>query len=412
MLRKIWLIARHEYWVNFRRRAFLFTAFGVPIFSVIMLFLVVRITEATVSGTGQLGQIGYVDFAGVLVEAVEKPEEYVAYADEQAAREALLAGEIGAYFVVPEDFMRSGTVDAYAGQGIPEGIEDQFNEFLTANLIAFAPEEMPVERIRVPMRLAVEDLTAGERLEQEGAIAARFLVPFVFALVFVMAVNTTSQFVMSGVVEEKENRVMEILITTCRPIELLWGKLLGLGLLGLTQIVLWGIGGGLIYMLQTDSAFIQGIYLTVDYVVLALVYFVLGYFLLAAVMAGIGAASTAEQEARQISTIFTLVAMLPYILLVSFVEDANGTLPVILSLVPLTAPLSMIMRMSWAVVPAWQIALSIGLLLGSVVGAVWLAARIFHIGLLMYGKRLSLRAIVASIRQGRRTMLTLAQEER
>jgi ABC-2 type transport system permease protein len=409
-MRKIWLIARREYLVNFRRRSFLLTAFGVPAFSLIMMFVIFSLTESTYTGTGQLGTIGYVDQSGVLDLAVERPEEYVSFADTEAAQVALLAGEVGAYFVVPEDFMRQGRVEAYAAENVPEGIQDQFDAFVHANLMAQAPSQFPTARLIAPMDLTVVELATGNELDSEAAFVAKFLTPFIFAFILLMAVNTTSQFLMSGVVEEKENRMMEILLTSCTPLEMLWGKLLGLGALGLTQVALWAAAGYGLVRLQADSAFAQAVHIPADYVAISLAYLILGYFLSAAIMAGIGAAVTAEQEGRSVAGLLTLPAVLPFLLLMTFIENPNGTVPVILSLFPLTAPVSMLMRMPMTAVPAWQLGLSLALMAASVLVMVWLAASIFRIGLLMYGKRLSPRAILTAIRQGRRTMLTVAQE--
>ncbi len=409
-MRKIWLIARREYFFNFRRKSFLLTAFGVPAFSLIMMFVIFNLSEATYTNTGQLGTIGYVDQAGVLDQALEQPAEYLLFDDTEAAQAALLAGEIGAYFVVPEDFMRLGRVEAYAEENVPEGIQDQFDAFVYANLVARTPSDVPVARLMDPMDLTVVELATGNELDNQSAFMAKFLTPFIFAFILLMAVNTTSQFLMSGVVEEKENRMMEILLTSCTPLEMLWGKLLGLGALGLTQVALWAAAGYGLLRLQADSAFAQAVQIPTDYILLSLAYLLLGYFLNAAIMAGIGAAVTAEQEGRSVAGLLTLPAVLPFLLIMTFMENPNGTVPVILSLFPLTAPVSMLMRLPMGSVPGWQVALSLALMAAAVVLMVWLAANIFRIGLLMYGKRLSPRAILDAIRQGRRTMLTTAQE--
>jgi ABC-2 type transport system permease protein len=411
-MRKIWLIARREYWYNFRRRAFLFTAFGVPAFSLLMMFVVFALIDTTMEATGTLGAIGYVDGSGVLDEPVELPEEYVAYPDEDAALEALLTGDIGACFVVAEDYLSNGQVDAYGRDSIPEGIEDQFEDFLQANVARMVPAAVPVERLLQPMGgLTIVSLGDGDELSEPEDFAAAFLKPFVFALVFLMATTTTSQFLLSGVVEEKENRMMEILATSCAPLQLLWGKVLGLGVLGLTQVVIWAVAGTVLLGIQGEDSLLSGISYSADYLLISLVYFVLGYFLFAAIMAGIGASVTAEQEGRQFAGLFTFIAVLPMVLSISFLDDPNGTLPVVFSLFPLTSPLSIIMRIPMGIVPTWQIVTSLVILVVSMVGLIWLAARVFRLGMLMYGKRLTIREIVSALRQGRRAMTTVAHTE-
>jgi len=409
-MRKIWLIARREYWYNFRRRSFLFTAFGVPLFTFVMMYVVVGISDTAFGGTGQLGEIGYVDQAGVLEAAAEKPEEYRAFPDVETAHAALLEGSIGAYFVLPENFLKTGQVEAYAVENVPDGIENQFSAFVRANLAHLAPASLPVERLRNPLNLTVIELATNTELAGPDAFMARFLSPFLFAIIFLMAVNTTSQFLMSGVVEEKESRMMEVLITSCTPLEMLWGKVLGLGALGLTQVVLWGVGGALLITTQPDNTFLQSLYVEPGYLAISLVYLVLGFFLFSSIMAGIGAAVTAEQEGRQFASVISIVLMLPFFLVMSFMGNPNDAVPVALSLFPLTAPIAMLLRIPMGPVPAWQVILSVALLAVATAFTVWVAAQVFRIGLLMYGKRLSLRELVAAIRQGRRSMLTTAQE--
>lgn len=409
-MRKLWLIARREYSYNLRRRSFLFTAFGVPIFTFVMWALIFGVADETVSGTGQLGDIGYVDEVGFLADAIDKPEEYIAFEDTESAQEALLAGDIGAYFVVVDDFMNAGEVDVFSVEGVPEGIEDQFEDFVRTNLVYLAPPDAPIDRLLNPLNVVTVELSTGNEVE-EDAFFGKIMVPIVFALIFMMAVNTTSQFLMSGVVEEKENRMMEILATSSTPLEMLWGKVLGLGGLGLTQVVVWAVAGFFLLNAQPDSTFLAGISITPELAILGLIYLVLGYFLFGSIMAAIGAAVSAEQEGRQFAGLFTLVVVLPMILVVNFIEDPNSTVPVVLSLIPLTAPVAMLMRLPLAPVPLWEVLVSIALLVVSVVIVVWFAARIFRLGMLMYGKRLSLGEIINALRQGRRTMTSVAGAE-
>jgi len=414
-MHKLLLIARREYLYNFKRRSFLFTAFGVPIFSFVMMFFVFNISENTATATGQMGQIGYVDEAGILADPVDKPEEYVAFQSEDAARTALTDGQIGAYFVIPSDFMSAGgQVAAYAYDGIPSGIESQLEDFIKSNLSRRVPGDLPLARILDPMsKMTVVDVSSGGELDGADAFIGRFMVPFIFAFVFLMAINTTSQFLMSSVVEEKENRMMEILLTSSTPLEMLWGKVLGLGILGLTQVVLWAVAGVVLIAAQPQAAgnILSSLRLTPDLLILSLLYLVLGYFLFGGIMAGVGATVTAEQEGRQFSGIFSLVAVVPMMLLVTFIQDPNGTVPVVLSLIPLTAPVSMLMRMPMTAVPVWQVVLSLLLLGLTVIATVWIAAKVFRLGLLMYGKRLTVREIIQALRQGRQTLTSVAGGE-
>ncbi|MBN1965052.1 MAG: ABC transporter permease [Anaerolineae bacterium] len=163
--------------------------------------------------------------------------------------------------------------------------------------------------------------------------------------------------------------------------------------------------------LGSDNAFLSSLSFTPDFLIVALGCFVLGYFIYSAIMAGVGAAVTAEQEGKQFAGIFTMVAVLPMMLSFTFMFDPNGVLPVVLTLIPFTAPLTIIMRWAMAAIPAWQLIASFVLMGLTVIVTVWVAARVFRLGMLMYGKRLTLREIVNALRQGRQVMTSVAGAE-
>jgi ABC-2 type transport system permease protein len=207
--------------------------------------------------------------------------------------------------------------------------------------------------------------------------------------------------------------MMELFVTSTRPSEMLWGKLLGLGALGLTQIVVWALFG--VAFASTRGANIgqtlANLQLTPGLLLMGLAYFILGYLLFGSVMSGIGALVNAEQEGRQLSGILGTVGVIPFMLSFSYLTDPNGTIPRVLSLFPFTAPVGMILRVSWAVVPPGEILLSLGIMALTVVGTIWLSARLFRLGMLNYGKRLGLRDVVRAIREGRQAIVSRAQRK-
>jgi ABC-2 type transport system permease protein len=213
---------------------------------------------------------------------------------------------------------------------------------------------------------------------------------------------------MSGVVEEKENRLMEILATSLRPLELLWGKIVGLGALALTQVAFWLVGGILTMLLKEDAReFITGAAFRPGDIALIVVLFIINFLLFAAIMMGIGAAVTAEAESRQIAGFLSFLALLPIMLSVTFFSNPNGPMPLFFSFFPLTAAAAIIMRIGLTTVPMWQIVLSFVIQVISVAGVVWLAAKVFRLGMLMYGKPLTPRTLWNALREGR-VMLTTA----
>ncbi|MBE0689671.1 MAG: ABC transporter permease, partial [Anaerolineae bacterium] len=353
--------------------------------------------------------IGYVDQAGILAQVVERPDNFTAYADESVASAALEDGTIAGYFVVQADYLRSGDVAFYHSTDAPPNIDDAISSFLAANLSANIADPELARRIRNPVELAVKTLDNGRTIRDEGIVGV-FIAPFIFVTVFLAVTQATSGYLMSSVIEEKANRIMEILITSITPFQLLAGKLIGLGALGLVQIVVWLAAGVLVIAFNRDAGILAGVDIPPDLIVISIVYFLLFYFLYGAIMAGIGAVTGSEQESRQIAGIFGIVFAIPFFAIATFFQDPNGPIPVALTLIPITSPMVVILRSAFAAIPAWQIALSIIFLIATTILVVWISARIFRWSLLMYGKRPSLRMLARALRPGARMQTTATGE--
>jgi ABC-2 type transport system permease protein len=419
-LRKIWLIARREYLFNFRRRSYLFTAFVLPLIIVVAMMLIIGLLTETMESTSSFKAVGIVDKAGVLsdsagVPTVKLPELFRLEASEEQANTDLQSHTIDGYYVLPADYLRSGHIDVYnrANLALTEGVNNELTSTIKLALASRIGDPALAERIQDPLKaLAVYKVGSTEKLD-ETSVMSVFIVPTIFGLLVFMSVTVTSQFLMSGMVEEKENRMMELFVTSTRPSEMLWGKLLGLGALGLTQIVVWALFG--VAFASTRGANIgqtlANLQLTPGLLLMGLAYFILGYLLFGSVMSGIGALVNAEQEGRQLSGILGTVGVIPFMLSFSYLTDPNGTIPRVLSLFPFTAPVGMILRVSWAVVPPGEILLSLGIMALTVVGTIWLSARLFRLGMLNYGKRLGLRDVVRAIREGRQAIVSRAQRK-
>ena len=396
-MKKIWTVAKHEYLSNLKRPAFLIAAFGIPIFIVVLMAVVFAITADESSNVESLGNIGYVDASGVLEQAIDQPENFVVYETAESAQEALDAGEVGAYAVIPSNYQLVGTVQVYSNENLPDGFQDVLDAYLLANLTAELESNIPIDRLIDPAEMDVVLEDSGRRISEE-AVFALFLAPIIFVVVFMMSSTTTSQFLMSGVVEEKTNRIIEVLITSVSPMQLLMGKLLGLGALGLTQILIW-LGLGLVVLtLGNQIPALSAVELPPDLIIIALIYFVLTYFLLASLMAGVGIVVGTEQEARQYVGILSVIFVIPFFFIIQLIEEPNGPLSVFLSLFPFTASITMILRASLGIVPIEQLLASIGILIATTILVTWASAKIFRWATLLYGKKATPRELWRVIR--------------
>lgn len=404
---KTLLIARQEFLVNVRKRSFLAAAFGVPLLTVVMTLIVVAVTANTEGDLSRFPVVGGVDEANVITGWDDPTASYaeppvpmfMRYDSEEAAKAAFDAKQIGAYFVIPADYMATGSVRLVSSGGTPKALTDKINELLQRS-VGRNLDAALLERIMEPANPQLHFLSTGRTVPIEAAVGL-LLTPILFVTIFMVAAQTTSGYLMSGVVEEKSNRIMEILITTVTPTQLLGGKIIGLGGLGLMQLVIWGALAGVAALVAqaTGSALLSAIYISPDMALAGLVFFILGYFFLATVMASIGAIVGSEQESRQYAGIFSLLLAIPFFALVTFITEPNGPVPTLLSLIPLTAPTAMVMRMTFITVPPEQMLLSIALLIVMNVFILWGAARVFRFALLMYGKKLRLRDVVGLLRR-------------
>jgi ABC-2 type transport system permease protein len=248
-------------------------------------------------------------------------------------------------------------------------------------------------------------LLASVRLNETGEITpnqdvvSSYVVPIVFALLFIISIFFASGFLFQSVTEEKENRVMEILLSSVSSGQLLVGKVLGLGTAGLIQVAVWFItvaifakgAPGIIPALSALS-------IPASLIGWGLVYFVLGYLLLAALYAGIGSIGATAREGQGWSTIFTLPAVSPIWFNYFLINSPEGAVSRAFTFFPLTSPVAAMMRLATGAISAWEIALSLIILAGSVVLTMWVSAKMFRVFLLMYGKRPALGEIVRYIR--------------
>jgi ABC-2 type transport system permease protein len=420
-LRKVWLIARREFTTNFRRRSFLFATFAVPVFSLFILAIIVFIVAQNLDDLSAFTHIGIVDQASVLTDAsgtsrISLPSPFELLTSTDEAKAALDNNTVQGYYVIPQNYVDDGQIEVYSKPEprLSDALNKRFQDVIQQAVVSQFGDATLAQRLLNPMKnLVIYRVGSPVKLDQIALLAV-FLVPFILCMLIFFATTSTSQFMMSGLVEEKENRMMELFITSTRLSEILWGKILGLGALGLAQILIW-ILITLIFMTLRGGIdlgkSLANLQLTPGYVLLLLAYFFLGYLLYGSIMFGIGASVNAEQESRQLGGLVTIISVLPFIFLATYFSDPNGALPIFLSFFPLTAPIGMILRVSWAYVPPGEIILSLVILAAFAVLVTRLAALVFRLGMLNYGKRLSLRDIFSGLRGGRKNGFVSSPKE-
>jgi ABC-2 type transport system permease protein len=272
--------------------------------------------------------------------------------------------------------------------------------FLVNNIIQDKLDPNISARIQSPVSLSnvVLDKT-GNVANGQGGYGA-YIISYLFGLLLVMSIFTASGYLLQGLSEEKENRVMEVLLSSASNRQLITGKVLGLGIAGLLQMVFWLLSAWGLVVLASGS--IGGLFSTIQFplnvVILSLVYYVLGYFLFAIILAGIGAIVPTVRDGQQLSVAVTLVGSIPFMMMPYIIENGDKLPNVLLTLFPLTAPLTVMMRLD-AGIPVWELVLSTILLVISIVGCLSLASKLFRTYLLMFGKTPGAKELMRSLRQ-------------
>jgi ABC-2 type transport system permease protein len=342
-------------------------------------------------------RLGLVDHAGLVGNVdvarlnLRRPIPVERFADETRARNAFDKRTIDAYIVIPADYVATGKIQAVAHKSLSDPAKQETQALLTRGLLErVPPQNRP--RLQQPANLMLRTLDGGREIDADNIVLVFFL-PYAVAIVFTITTFMTSGYLLQALTDEKENRVMEILATAASPWQMMAGKIIGMSAVGLTQVLVWiGLGLGALTVLG-DLHWLGNLQLPWAELGLSLLYFVLGYLLIAACYAAVGAAVTTSQEAQQLATPISMVAMVPFFLFMVILTQPNGLLATVLSFIPVTAALTMLLRLPLADIPTWQIALSLALLGLSVIATIAGAARVLRLGMLRYGKRLQLREL-------------------
>ncbi|MBE2224410.1 MAG: ABC transporter permease [Anaerolineae bacterium] len=396
-MRNFWLLAKTEYWKMVKRRGFLVGTMGIPL----LLVLIMGVSIMVAVGDDAELPVGYVDHSGILAAAHYPDEEdfttFTAFPDEIVAKTALESGDIQAYFIVSADYLSDNRLTlVYWDENLGESIYGDIVDFIRINLLADYPPQIQ-ERLMAGPDLVVR--TADGSREFNSAVVFSFFIPFVAAFFFLFVVMGASGYLLQVVTDEKENRTVEIMMTTVRPTQLIGGKTLGLMLMSLTQILIW-MGTAVLAVIIAAAVITDFPRLTVPWALILIVvlFFIPAYALVAGMMATIGSTVGELQHAQQVAGIINLLFLMPFFFMGLFFTAPNSPILVVLTFFPTTSFLTVMMRWGMSTIPIWQVMGSWLILVGTAVFFFWLAAKVFHIGMMRYGKGVSLKETWAALR--------------
>lgn len=322
--------------------------------------------------------------------------------DLEELKEKVEKKEVDGVLIIPESPFNVKEAKFYARNLSNFSLLSKVEKILNNAITKKAAEDLNLDKDKMDKilhRLNLEGIKIEKGKEKkEGALTSFFAI-FVLFIILYTAIIGYGAHILRAVLEEKNTRVVEILISSISPFKLMFGKILGVAFAGITQIIIWVLA---FLILSFSATFGFGVAnlpsLNIIQIIFFVVFFILGYLLYASLYAAIGSLFSSEQEAQQISTILILPLILPVLLMQMIIQEPNSTLAIILSLIPFFTPLLFYLRMLVETPPLWQIILSVFLTSLTVIFIIYLSGKIYRTGILMYGKRPNIKEIIKWIK--------------
>lgn len=398
----------YEFRRNIRRKGYLLATLGIPILGFLLMFGFQLLTELTGSNPADIAneidfsgiqRAGYIDQTGLLPQPQgDIGERLLQFETVEAAQAALDNKDIDVFYVIDADFMETGNLTEYMREmSLTHITKSPIAQLLREN-IGQDIEEKVLLRLQYPSNVKQINLTRSLEGDSADNVEADIVLIYVFSIIFLTAIFMTNGYLMQTIVEEKETRLIEVIVSSIRPLDLLTGKIMAMGLLGLIQVLVWL--GSMLFLINLSNALpalastvLGQIQFPLDKLPVMLLYLLLGYLFFAGGYSMLGAISGSMRNAQQIIGVLILPALLPYFFFTVFAETPNAPLAVVMSMIPITSPLAMMMRLSVTTVPTGEILLSLGFLLIGVIGIIWLTARVFRFQILLAGQAPKLREL-------------------
>ena len=434
-MKRLRLIIAHEYMMIVGKKSFIIMTLLIPFLIVIAGAVPVLIAYVNEQADSNVEQIAVLDKSNGLAGALVPTDKYkfisinAAGAPETAARDFYkkTGDGITAVVVIPEDVEKTANVTIYSEQTIDVSTKEYINRCLGDTIAACRLASHNIDNLEqiideVKVNVTVNSIKWDEEgNEQATSTELSMILGMILAMIIYTFVLMYGAMIMNSVVEEKTNRIVEVVVSSCRPVELMFGKIIGVGLVGITQFAIWvvilGVGGTILSMIglssiaaaqpaameaaatapsSVDGSGLQTMLMAfggVNYgslLVNFVLYFIGGYLLYGSLFAAFGSAVDQASDASQFTTPIILFMMIALYAGIACATNPNGPMAVWCSMIPFTSPVVMMVRLPYDV-PLWQQALSVVLLFATALAVTWFAARIYRTGILLYGKKRSFK---------------------
>ncbi len=402
---KLWLVALHELRLNVIKKSFILVLLSLPLFIALSTGLGVLIDASRKDDR----PLGYIDQSGLLMHALQAPleggekrVEFTTFPDEASAGQALEVGQIQAFFILPPDYLDTGKVELIYRKEPGTNAMSQLYNFLQLNLLASQSPQI-ARRAAIGSNLIIRSISGDQEFKDDNPSFTHF-VPLFISLAFVGLLVLSSGYLMDAVFKEKQNRTIEVLFTSLTPRQLIWGKVLGVVAIGLTLLAAWTLIGVLAVFIGgkvLDVVWLQNPEMDWRRAGMITAVAIPGYVMALGIMFTAGVMVANPEDSERIGPLLFVAYFLPFYILQPLLEDPNGTAAVVMSMLPFTCLIAMGFRLMFTSVPTWQLAASVAIQTLAAMGALWLATQSFRIGMLRYGKSLSLAEVM---RRGRQKM--------
>ncbi|MEJ2485740.1 MAG: ABC transporter permease [Anaerolineales bacterium] len=402
---KFWYVAMYEYRKHVFQKKFILAVLSVP------LVLGVSIMAGFIASQINRNEapVGYVDLSGVLTNPVAVPEdiaskdpvEIIPFSNEDSATAALENDQIQAYYLLPEDYQDSREVTLFYIDKPGENAQDDFFDFLQANVSAGVPEKVAL-RAQKGFDLTVRSVDGKREFSEEKII--NLILPVIFGFIFTFVLTSGSGYLSNSVTEEKESRTIEVLATSMSANQFIAGKVLGIVMVIFTQLFSW-VGFFLAAFFGARAMFdfewLQSATIDLNVILMLVLVFIPGFFFFAGIALTISSTVTESSEGQQMIGLISMPVGFSYWFAALIVTNPNSPLSIGLSIFPFTAPTLMPIRLAFSSVPLEQFLGCVAALTLSAAFTIWLAARAYELGMMQYGKRLRLGDLLRSNHNGK-----------
>ncbi len=419
---KLFKIARREYLERVRKKSFLIGTILGPVVMGAFILVPMLIMKASPERTEK---IAVLDYHGNIYQKLEEAlsdtlesgrKSFVLSSVDTTGGNleeirkrlnAKVAGDVlDGYLVIPHNIVDEGEATFY-GKRVGNikmlgRLESELSNVVISRRLS--ARGMDYDQVRSMVEgVGLETIMVTEDEEKEAGFDMLYMSSFILIMLLYMTILVWGIAIQRSIIEEKSNRVVEVLLSSVKPTDLLGGKVLGVGAVGLTQYAIWAVFAVVISLRGISIGGLSGIsgfeLFTPLTLIFFVVFFLLGFLFYSTMFAGIGSICNTEQEAQQLQMPVVMCLAFTILIPLMVIQNPDGGFATVVSLIPFFAPIVMFMRINVLTPPAWQIALSIAIMIASIIIAGILSAKIFRIGILMYGKRPEIKEIARWIRR-------------